>query len=65
MLAVMWVTHGTLLCILGGLVEGIRTTTCTGELLEDIIFATGGIIPASKATKGNRNWMLRSQEKTT
>lgn len=40
-------------------------TTCTGELLEDIIFATGGIIPASKATKGNRNWMLRSQEKTT
>ena len=28
-------------------------TTCTEELLQGIIFATDGIIPASEATKGN------------
>lgn len=60
----MWVTHGTLLCLVGGLVEEIRTTTCTEELLQGIIFATDGIIPASEATKGNRNWILRSRRET-
>lgn len=48
----MWVTHGTLLCLIGRLVEEIRMTTCLEELLQGIIFTTDGIIPASGATKG-------------
>lgn len=39
-------------------------TTCTEELLQGIIFTTDGIIPASEATKGNRNWILRSRKET-
>lgn len=47
-----------------GFVEEIGMTTCTEELLQGIIFTTDGIIPASEATKGNRNWILRSRKET-
>lgn len=60
----MWVTHGTSLCLVGGLVEEIRVTKCTELLLQGIIFNTDGIILASEATKGNGNWILRSQRET-
>lgn len=43
-----------------GLVDDIKTTSCIEELLQHIIFTTEGIIPAREATKGNRNWILRS-----
>lgn len=44
--------------------EEIRVTKCTELLLQGIIFNTDGIILASEATKGNGNWILRSQRET-
>lgn len=60
----MWVAHSTSPCLVGGIVEEIRAATCTQELLQGIIFTTDGIIPASEATKGNGNWILRSRSET-
>lgn len=42
------------------MMEKVRATLCIGEMLQGIIFTMEGIIPASEATKGNKNWILRS-----